>query len=127
MIFGRATQVVLGAILRAHVSPDSSQNPPSVEIPEASSQPAPPSVTQDAAPSPPGIKDLPAGAAERYQDVLTLPLAGMFTGRVGLPKTIEGGEKTDAEPYKGGPSGKGTPDQKPVPMKKTKERTSKSS
>ena len=62
LIFGQATQVVLGASLRAHVSPASRQNPHPVELPAASPQPAPPSVTQEAVSSPPRIKDPPAGA-----------------------------------------------------------------
>ena len=88
----RATQVFLDASLLEHVFPSSRQKPPPVERPAASPQPAPPSVTQDAAPIPPGIKDTWAGAAERYQHVLTLPLDGMFTGQVGRPETIKGGE-----------------------------------
>ena len=56
---------------------------------------------QEAAISLPGTKDPPAGAAERYRDVLPLPLAGMFAGRAGRPKTIEGGREPDTDAYKG--------------------------
>ena len=73
-----------------------------MELLAASSRPAPPSVTQEAAPSPTVIKDPPSGAAEQYQDVLTLYLAGISTGRLGRPKTIKGGEETETDPYKGG-------------------------
>ena len=72
-----------------------------MELPAASSRPAPPIVTQEAAPIPPGIKDPPASTAEQYQDVHTLSLAGIFTGWVGRSETIEGGEEPDADPYKG--------------------------
>ena len=99
MIVGRATQVLPGASLRAHVSPARNQNPPPVELPAASPRPVPTSVIQQAALRPLRIKDPPAGAAERYWDVLPLTLAGMFTGWKGLPKTIKGGKETDADAY----------------------------
>ena len=82
----------LGARLQAHVSPASMQNPQPVEIPSASPQPAPPSFTQEAAPSLLRIKDPLAGATEQYRDVLPLFLAGMFTVLAGRPKTIKGGK-----------------------------------
>ena len=65
-----------------------------MELPEASPLPVPPSVTQEAALSPPGIKDPPAGAEDQYRDVLPLPLVGMFNGWAGRPETIKGGKKT---------------------------------
>ena len=102
MIVGWATQVVTGASFRAHVSPDSSKNLLPVELLEASPRPDPPSVTQEAAPSLPVIKDPLAGAAEQYQDVLTLSLARISTGRLGRPERIKGGEETKTDPYKGG-------------------------
>ena len=43
----------------------------------------------------------PAGALERYRDVLPLPLAGMFTGQEGRPETIGGDEEPEADAYKG--------------------------
>ena len=91
-----------GASLRAYVSPSSKQNPPLVEPPAASTRPVSPSVPQEAALSPPGIKDPPADEAAKYWDVLPLPLAGMFTGWTGRPETIKGGKETDADAYKGG-------------------------
>ena len=99
--------MVPGASLRAHVFPFSRQNPPPVELPAASFRPSPPSVIQEAALSPPGIKDIPAGAAERYWTVLTLPLDGMFTSWVGRLDTIEGDEEPDAGAYEGGGGGGG--------------------
>ena len=90
LIVGRATQVVTGASFRARVSPESRKNLLPVELLAASSRPAPPSVTQDDAPSLHGIKDHPACTAERYRDVFTLPLAGMFTGGLGSPEIIKG-------------------------------------
>ena len=84
--------MIPGASLRVYVSPASRQNPPPVDLPAPSPWPAPPRVTEEAASSPPGIKDPPASAVERCRDVLPLPLASMFTGRVGRPKTIEGGK-----------------------------------
>ena len=86
MIVGGTTQVVAGGSLRAHVSPASRQNPPPVDPPEVSPRPVPPSVTQEAALIPPGTKDSPASASKRYRDVLTLPLASMFTIQVGAPR-----------------------------------------
>ena len=73
-----------------------------VEPPAASPRPVPTSVTQEAAPSLHETKDPPVGAAEQYWDVLTLPLDGMFSGKAGRPKMIEGGEELDANAYKGG-------------------------
>ena len=93
LIVGLATQVVPGASIRARVSLASRQDPPPVELPKTISQPTLPRVTQEAAPRPPSIKDTPAGAAERYQEVPNLPLAGMSTGRVGRLETIEGGDE----------------------------------
>ena len=98
MIFGRATQVVTGASFRAHVSPDSRKNLLPVELLAASFRPTPTSITQEAAPSHPIIKDPPAGAVEQYQDVLTLSLAGISTGRLGRPETIKGGEEPNMDP-----------------------------
>ena len=72
MIVGQATQVVLGASLRAHVFPFSRQNPPPVELPAASFRPSPPSVIQEAALSRTEIKDPLSDAAEKYRYVLTL-------------------------------------------------------
>ena len=72
-----------------------------MELPETSPQPVPPSVTQEAALSPPKIKDPPTGASEGYHDVLPLPLAGMFTVWVGLPETIKGGKEPDDDAYEG--------------------------
>ena len=92
MIFGQATQVVPGTSIRAHISPARIHNPPPVELPAASTWSAPPSITQEVAPSLTGIKDLPYGTEEQYQDVLTLPLAGMFTSLVGRPDMIKGDE-----------------------------------
>ena len=102
LIVGRVTQVVPGASLRAHVSLSSRKKPPLVEISSDSPQPVPPSATQEAAPSPPVTKDNPTGKAERYRDVLPVPLDGMFTGRAGRPETIERGKEPDAYAYKGG-------------------------
>ena len=72
-----------------------------MELPDTSPQPIPTSVTQEVALSPPRIKDTPAGAVERYQDVLPLPLAGMVTIWLGRPETIKGGEDHDADAYEG--------------------------
>ena len=90
---------------------------------------SPPSVTQEAAHSPPGIKDPPSGAAEQYRGVLPLPLADNFTGRVGHPKMIKGGEEPDADAYEGGGgvSGKGTLAHNPVPRNNNKKKTENSS
>ena len=88
MIVVQATQVLPGASLRAHVSKATKKNPPPVELSAASPQPVPTIVTQKSALSPPGIKDPPAGAAKRYWYVLSLPLAGMFTGWAGRPEKI---------------------------------------
>ena len=101
LIFGRATQVVPGASIRAHVSLESKDNPPPVELPSASTQPVPPSVTQEAALSLPGIKDPPDGTDDQYRDVLPLPLVGMFNCWVGSSETIEGGKEPDADAYEG--------------------------
>ena len=84
-----------------HVHPARRHNPPPVELPEARPLHAPPSITQEAALSLPGIKDPLDGAAERYRDILTLPLAGMFTGWIERPKTTKGVEETDTDAYKG--------------------------
>ena len=65
-----------------HAFPASRQNPPPVELPAAT--------------YPNRNQRSPAGAAEQYLDVLSLPLSVMFTGRVGRPKTIEGGEEPNA-------------------------------
>ena len=94
--------MVPGASLQAHVVPARRHNSLPVEPQEASPRPVPPRVTKEAAPSQPGTKDPPAGAEERYRDVITLPLAGMFTGRAGRPETIERGKEPDAYAYKGG-------------------------
>ena len=94
--------MILGASLRAHVSPTSRQNLPPLEPPAASPQPVPPSVRQEAALIPPGTKVPPSGAVEQYQYVLPLPLASMFTGRVWYPETIKGGGEPDMDAYEGG-------------------------
>ena len=101
LIVVQATQVLPVASLREHVSPASKQNPPPVDLPETITQPVPPRVTQEAALSPPRIKDPPAGAAERYHDILPLPLAGMFTVWVGRPETIKGVKEPDNDAYEG--------------------------
>ena len=102
LIVSRATQVVSCASLRAHVYLSSRQNPPPLEPPEASPQPVPTSVRQEAALIPPGTKDTLAGVAEQYWYVLPLPLAGIFTGQVGRPDSIEGGGEPDTDAYEGG-------------------------
>ena len=89
--------MVLDARLQAHAypthaSPTSQYKPPSSEHATASLHPAPPIVSQDAAPSPPGTKYPPAGAGEQYHNVPPHPLAGMFTSQAGGPNTIDGGE-----------------------------------
>ena len=89
--------MVPGASLRVHVSLIRNQNPLPVELPAASPRPVPTSVTQEAALSPPRIKDTPAGAEEQHRDVLPLPLVYMFTGWAGRPNTIEGGKETNAD------------------------------
>ena len=73
-----------------------------MEPPEASLRPIPPGVTEEAALSPSGTKDPPAGAVEQYRDVLPLPLSGMLAGQVGPPETIEGGREPDTDAYNGG-------------------------
>ena len=93
--------MVLGVSIRAHVSLASEQNPAPVELPPASSQPVPHSVTQEAALSLQIIKDTPAGAEEQYRDVLNLPLVGMFTGWARRPETIKGGKEPDTDTYEG--------------------------
>ena len=57
-----------------------------------------PSVTQEDAAIPPRSKDPYTGlTTERYQDVLPLPLAVMFSGRSGHPEMLEGDEVPNAE------------------------------
>ena len=84
-IVGRDTQVVLGASLRAHVSPTRRRKSSSVEPPLTSTRLMTPGVTQEDAAISPGSKDPSTGVTtERYWDVLTLLLAGMFSGRPGV-------------------------------------------
>ena len=74
-----------------------------VEPLPVSNQPVPPGVTHENAPIPPGSKDPPiVAAAERYMDVLPLPLAGIFTGRAGRLEMIGGGEDPNADDNEGG-------------------------
>ena len=94
--------MVPGAILQAHVSPSRRRNPPLVKLHLASTRPVSPVVMWEAALSPHGAKDPPAGASESYRDVLPLPLANMFSGRVGRPLTIRGGEEPNMAGDKGG-------------------------
>ena len=61
-----------------HASPKGRKNPSSKRH---TPHPAPPSISQDAVPSPPGTKYLSVGAGQRYSDVLSLLLSGMFAGR----------------------------------------------
>ena len=102
MVVVKATQVVPGSSLLVHISLAIQLNHPSAEPLLVSLQPIPPIVTQEDALSPLGSRKSPTGAAGRCQYVLPFPLAGMFTGRVGRPKTIKGGEETETDPYKGG-------------------------
>ena len=85
--------MVPGDILRVHVSLASRRNPLLVESPLTSLQLVPPGVTHEADAIPPGSKDPPTVlTTERYWDILPLPLAGMFSGRVGRPEKL-GGDK----------------------------------
>ena len=74
-----------------HAYPTGHQNPSSNRpLPH----PAPPSVSQDAVPIPPGKKYPLAGAEQQYSDVLPLPLAGMFIRWAGHPDILDrGGDK----------------------------------
>ena len=111
MIVGRATQVLPGASLRAHVSPARNQNPPPVELTAASPCPVPTSVIQEAALRPLRIKDPPA--AQRKDTGTSFPSlwpACSPDGR-GSPRRSKGAKKLTLTPMKKIPSGKGTPDQ----------------
>ena len=55
--------------------------------------PAPPSISKDAVPIPPGTKYPSVGAGQRYSNVLLCPLSGMFTGQGDSPTQLTGEEK----------------------------------
>ena len=95
-------QMIPGASLHVHLSPQIRRNTSS--SPHAHFAPA--GVTQEAPASPPRAKDSPVDRAreERYQDVLPLPLSGIFSCRAGRPDTIRGKKyPSTIKPKRAGP------------------------
>ena len=104
LVLRRGTQVIPGSSLCAHVSPTSRCNRSSVGPPPPSPLLTPPGVTQEAAEVPPRAKDPPTGLTtrERYREVLTLPLDGMFSCRAGRPETIGVSKESSRVEFEGG-------------------------